>query len=221
MFTYGVIGGYGSNASLEFQNKLFKKAIEKGAKEDEDFPHYVLAHIPKEVINSEGTQVNRDAWREALNKLNLHLQHTDETFLLCNSLHYDIGMIRNQLDRTKFISLLSITEAKASETDAKRLILASTFSKHHALYGDHNEDNYYYNVEQLINNAVHDDVKQEYIAEAIQYAEANNYDLIIFGCTELTLYTEMMQELTEIPYVDSVEEAVNYILGRRNLYESL
>lgn len=212
--TYGVIGGYGSYASLQFQQQLLEETLKSNPKTDEDFVQYILVHMPKNIISSDGTGLHKKEWETELTRISKILTgEVDEIIILCNSLHYNLQLIKKCFPATPLVSLISLVEDRVKDIQAnKKLILCSDITKTNHLYGLETINNQYHGSSLMIEKANLGDIDLSLVKEVVEKAEQMNAKAIILGCTDLTIYTKHFQAVTNIQIIDSVNEAVHHII---------
>jgi len=218
--TLGVIGGYGSLASLEFQKILLTSHLHKVSK-DSDFPSYILLNVTQgDIIDLDGTAVNELELFEFLKEHKNTLKNTNEVIILCNSFYYYLESFEKILEKN-IVSLPDLVEYSISYFDFKRpLIVGSEFTKEYNLYSSSLYEPVFYTNKNMISESVKGIIEDKYVDDILLKAKEENVDSIVLACTDLTFYRDILRKKTPLEIIDSVEVAASYFTQKGELNES-
>ncbi len=211
MKTFGIIGGYGAVASARFHTTLIKLFTDEGKYEDCDFPSFILANLPKNLIDETGNISDLEETRQKLNDTVDKLGEVDHILILCNTFH--VPELINS-DSKLFISLPVVTsEQVVQENIRKPLIVASETSNNSRIYTHSNYEPEYLDAGELIKAGMKGRTNHPALPHLVAEAETRGCDGIVLGCTDLTVFADQLRQITSLPIIDSVESAARKMKG--------
>lgn len=197
-----IIGGMGPQASLLLHRLVIDEAAKRGAKNNNDYPSIIHLSIPvPDFINNE---INKNDARDMLLKHLKYIQSRDITnvVIACNTAHLLMRDIEKAI-KIKPLSLITATIDSIERSGAKKVGLVTTpttessgiYKKELCEKGigivklDRSSQ---YQVEQIIREVIANNSNKETynsLLMVIEELEMKGAELILLGCTELSVIT--------------------------------
>jgi aspartate racemase len=245
----GIIGGLGPLAHIEFERRLIAKSSERGARRDQDHPVWILvgaSDIPDRTQSLAGMTEDCAPWLLSYGKL---VERTGADFLIvtCNTAHAFYDRVQPQLD-IPWIHLMQCTSQHIVTTypDVKRVgILATDGTLKAELYNRSLVQVGLTPIMPPLDSALQKQVMQsiyhpdwgikaaglwisdptlEVLRQAVVWLKKQGAELIIAGCTELSVGLARLEHLP-LPWVDPLDVAADLTLdlsfGYRPLHSVL
>ena len=211
---YGILGGYGVVATNRFHYLLNQKWIESGAYDDPHFPHTVTTNLAIPVMDVAGYTLDLDLFEKTLKQNSKYFSETLSTFALCNTFHKYEDLMRKHIP-----NLISLPETVRNSIPLKGkvLVAASNLTLNSDLYDKGTFIKIKYPSDTLIADGLKNKVSLDELEALILFAEKGKVEAILLACTDLSIATDQLRQLTNIPVYDSLEILVNFIFDKEKL----
>lgn len=232
----GIIGGLGPLAHIEFERRLIAKSADRGARRDQDHPVWILvgaSDIPDRTQSLAGIAEDCAPWLLRYGRL---IERTGVDFLIvtCNTAHAFYDRVQPQLN-VPWIHLMQSTSQHIIETypHVKRVgILATDGTLQTDLYSHSLLQVGLTPIAPPLGSALQKQVMQsiyhpewgikaaglwisdptlEVLRQAIYWLKKQGAELIIAGCTELSVGLARLEQLP-LPWVDPLDVAADLTL---------
>jgi aspartate racemase len=245
----GILGGLGPLAHIEFERRLIAKSADRGARRDQDHPVWVLvgaSNIPDRTQSLIGLTEDCAPWLLRYGRL---LERTNVDFLIvtCNTAHAFYDRVQPQLN-VPWLHLMQSTSQHIVETypNVKRVgILATDGTLQAQLYSQSLMQMGLTPVTSPLGSALQKQIMQAIyhpewgikaaglwiseptlavLRQAVYWLKKQGAELVIAGCTELSVGLSRLDELP-LPWVDPLDVAADLTLdlsfGYRPLHSLL
>ena len=223
----GILGGMGSYATVY----AFKKILDKiDAKKEWDYPRIIIDNNPKlpsrvrAILYNEHKEEIIDGMCDSIKKLTEY--GADMIFIPCNTAHYFIEDIKDELPSINIFNIIAAVGEKCKEKNYQRIgvlasegaIVTDTYRKYiknkdlNILYPPENK---FKNIREII-----EDVKQNKISEKTKITleseinRFNNPDCVIIGCTEFSVVWELLNKNRKRKCKYQVFDALNIAIDK-------
>jgi aspartate racemase len=232
----GILGGLGPLAHIEFERRLLAKNSERGACRDQDHPIWLLmsaSNIPDRTLSLSGQVEDCTPWLVRYARL---LERAGVNFLVvpCNTAHAFYDRVQPQID-IPWLHLMKYTSQHIVETypQVKRVgILATDGTLRTELYTQSLLEVGLTPVAPPLNSAMQKQVMQaiyhpewgikaagiwiseptlEVLRQSVIWMKKQGAELIIAGCTELSVGLARLENLP-LPWVDPLDVAADVTL---------
>jgi aspartate racemase len=227
----GILGGMGPLAHVEFERRLIQKSLERGATCDQDHPVWVLvgaSNVPDRTRSLSGDTEDCTPWLVHYGRL---LERTGVDFMIvtCNTSHAFYDRVQPQLN-IPWIHLMDHTAQFIVQNHPclRRIgVLATDGTLRTGLYTDSLLDVGLMPIVPMLGSTVQSQIMQliynpewgikstgvwvsdqalEQLQQSVDWLKQQGAELIIAGCTELSVALARMNQLT-LPWVDPLEVA--------------
>lgn len=227
----GILGGMGPLAHVEFERRLIQKSLERGATCDQDHPVWVLvgaSNVPDRTRSLTGDAEDCTPWLVHYGRL---LERTGVDFMIvtCNTSHAFYDRVQPQLN-IPWIHLMDHTAQFIVENypSLRRIgVLATDGTLRTELYTHSLLDAGLMPIVPMLGSTVQSQIMQliynpewgikstgvwvsdqalEQLQQTVDWLKQQGAELIIAGCTELSVALARMNQLT-LPWVDPLEVA--------------
>ena len=234
----GILGGMGPRASIFFEQKLLETSIKRGNKSDSEHPVWIsiaATDIPDRTSSLAGNAPDCVPHLVRYGKL---LQKAGADFLIvtCNTAHVFYDRVQPQLD-IPWVHLIESTVGdivKQHPTVTQVGVLATSGTLSNSLYNSYLLQAGLIPLTLPVDCQLQDEVMQaiysqswglkttgsstdervfEVLEKAVFYLAERGAELIVAGCTELSIALEKMNYLT-IPVLDPLDVAAEVTLDR-------
>lgn len=190
-----IIGGMGPQASVYVHHSLVRRAHERGAVNNEDYPRvtHLSINVPDFISD---TKRQDDALTMLLNSLSdINLNNIDTAFIACNTAHLLYENIAEKVGTDKMLSVTQITQDHCQNiglVPAELGLLATPSTIKSKLYKasiipDRNEES---SIEDVIRHLIANESPKhaaEMLKPIIDAMLARGAKAIILGCSELSM----------------------------------
>lgn len=212
---FGIVGGHGAVATLQFHQLLTSKVLAAGAFKDEDFPNLIITNISGNIINEQGEIDDREKLKKLLTTTAAIFTQaeTTHTVILCNTFHSEHKFME-QVFSGQMLLLPELVKKVIKTTGSKKpLVVASQITIDHKLYEDSAYTTKSLYADTLIEAGMKGQTMHPLLHKLVEKAEQEQADSIILGCTDLSVFHTTLQNLTQIPVIDSLEAAADTIFA--------
>jgi aspartate racemase len=232
----GILGGMGALAHVEFERRLIQKNLERGVTCDQDHPVWVLigaSNVPDRTRSLLGEAEDCTPWLVHYGRM---LERTGVDFMIvtCNTAHAFYSRVQPQLE-IPWIHLMDHTVQFITQhsPSLKRIgILATDGTLRAELYTHSLRRAGLVPIAPKLGSTVQTQVMQavyhptwgikggglwisdrafEQLQQAVDWLKQQGAELIIAGCTELSVALARMDQLS-LPWIDPLEVAASLTL---------
>lgn len=220
----GIVSGIGPLAGSDVLAKAFKNAAELyGAVDDNEYPDLILLNHGIEGVDNSGTLSGQFENEIVQAVRQLEAQGANIIGIACNTAHLYMGKIRTQTGTT-LINLIDVVSSVAQQSDHSYLLLTSSASKEQRLYHGYLDKYAVHYAETspsqqaLLDDAIaqvmaHElDAAGKSVQKVLASAQADGFDAVIAGCTELPIATAHAPHKYGLKVIDSNDELAKALL---------
>lgn len=220
MSIIGILGGNGAVATSRFHQLVINSILEKGFCKDEDFVNMIIVNSANDLITSQGIIPDEQKLLRHFSYLSPIFSHADYLMVLCNTFHKYEEEIKN-IFTPELISIPTLVKEQLHDKGVRRpLILSSQTSMNEKIYASNYYEEDYLAVPELIEAGMKGLTSHQKIIDVAAIVKNNNYDAVVIGCTDLSVFGEGLTELCSVKIFDSLEiaaEAVVKIQGKEKV----
>jgi aspartate racemase len=232
----GILGGLGPLAHIEFERRLIAKNVERGAYRDQDHPIWILLNATNIPDRTKSLTGEAEDCIPELVRYGRILEQADADFLIvtCNTAHAFYNQVQSQIN-IPWLHLMDHTSEfiVANYPHVKRVgVLATDGTMRAELYHQSLAAVGLTTIAPLHNSALQQQVMQsiyhpewgikaagiwiskptlEVLRQAVLWLKKQGAELIIAGCTELSVGLARMERLP-LPWVDPLDIAADLAL---------
>jgi aspartate racemase len=232
----GILGGLGPLAHIEFEQRLLSQSVKRKAIKDQDHPVWLLinaAATPDRTQSLEGQAEEATPWLLHYARL-LEQMGADFLVVPCNTAHAFYSRIQPQLSIPWLHMMQEVSRFVATQKGAQRIgIMATTGTLRARLYADSLTQVGLTPVFPAIDSKTQRQIMQsiyapywgiksggvtvsamalESLAESMGWFKAQSVDLVIAGCTELSVGLARLQNPI-LPWIDPLEIMADLTVG--------
>lgn len=216
---FGIIGGHGAVATLQFHKLLTSLALNAGAYNDDDFPNLIITNIGGNIINTQGVITDAKNLKNLLIRTEATFTQagTTHTLILCNTFHSEQKFMKKLFHGQQLLLPELVKKAIITAQHRKPFIVGSQTTLNYGLYESPEYTTINMFAGELIEAGMKNHTTHPLLRTIIKEAEDNSADSIILACTDLSVFHQELQKLTGLPVIDSLAVAANTIF---TLHES-
>ena len=211
----GILGGMGAAAGVHFAQMLIQEAQKRGAKHDDEFPHFMLYNLPLSGMSENGVDdpvMVSNFVGAGLTRLKL--AGCDKFLIACNSVHTPkITECTEDLVNMPFLAI----KAALLKAQGPVGVLCSESCKRDRIYDGFPIIQTTADEQIKINEAIgavmagdHNGKDFLEVGRVMKAMEARGAKAILVGCTELPICVR--EEWVSIPVIDAGRLAVQHAL---------
>jgi aspartate racemase len=233
----GILGGLGPLAHIEFEQRLLAQSVKRGALQDQDHPIWLLisaAATPDRTQSLQGVGINCTPWLMHYTRL-LESMGADFLIVTCNTAHAFHPLIQPHLGIPWIHIMQVVSRAIAHKTqNVQRIgVMATTGTLQAQLYTHSLQEVGLIPVFPVIDSEIQKSIMQsiyapqwgikssgvtvsalalEKLAAAMDWFQQQGADLVIAGCTELSVGLARLESPT-LPWIDPLDVVAGLTLG--------
>ena len=232
----GILGGLGPLAHIQFEQRLIDQSVRRGARCDQDHPVWLLvgaSDIPDRTLSLRGKAPNCTPWLVRYGQL-LAQGGADFLVVTCNTAHAFYDQVQPQLD-IPWIPLMRCTSEFIRDRSprVRRVgLLATDGTLEHRLFSRCLMRSQLQEISPPLDSPIQRQVMQAIyhpdwgikttgtrvsypaltaLAEAVQWLASQGAEVVIAGCTELSVGLDKLGALP-LPWVDPLEAVADITL---------
>ncbi|MGC1308578.1 MAG: amino acid racemase [Phormidesmis sp.] len=233
----GILGGLGPLAHIEFEQRLLQKSVKRGACYDQNHPVWLLinaAATPDRTRSLQGLTDDCTPWLLSYSQL---LQQMGASFLVvtCNTAHAFYHRVQPELAIPWIHMMQAVAHFISSEkTNSKRIgIMATSGTLRAQLYSTYLSQVGLQPVFPSLDSAIQKGVMQsiyapvwgikssgatvspialQILSKVMNWFKQQEVDLVIAGCTELSIGLSRLKDLT-LDWVDPLDVMADLTVG--------
>lgn len=212
MSIIGILGGNGAVATSRFHQLVVTFSLDKGFYQDEDFVNMIIVNSANDLITSQGNITDEQKLLRHFSYLSPIFSNADYLMVLCNTFHkYEKEIIN--IFSPELISIPALVREQLYGKSVRRpLILSSQTSINEKLYASTYYEEDYLAVPELIEAGMKGFTSHQKITDVVAIVQNNNYDAVVLGCTDLSIFGEVLKELCSVNIFDSLEIAAEAVV---------
>jgi aspartate racemase len=234
----GILGGLGPLAHIEFEQRLLEQSVKRKSLKDQDHPVWLLisaAATPDRTQSLQGQAPDAMPWLLHYARL-LERMGADFLIVTCNTAHAFYPRIQPQLSIPWLHMMREVSHFIATQkTGAQRIgIMATTGTLRAQLYAESLTESGLTPVFPAVESMAQQQIMQsiyapywgiksggvtvssmalETLAESLEWFKAQAVDLVIAGCTELSVGLARLENPL-LPWIDPLEIIADLTIGK-------